>query len=97
MYIREEFNCLPEYYRQKQEREYREYERELRRQSWYDEDREILEDAEAKGLRIMSEAFDCYDACWDCKTRSKSLQIWEDDDIGRFVCMNENCKWRKEC
>ena len=93
--MREEFNCLPEYYRQQQEREFREYERELRRRSWYEEDQKILEEAEAKGLRIMSEAFDCYDACWECKTRSKSLQTWEDDDIGRFVCHNENCKHRK--
>lgn len=97
MYMREEFNCLPEYYRQQQEREYREYERELRRQSWYEEDQKTLDEAIAKGLLIMAEAFDCPGACWNCKTRSKSLQTWKDDDIGQFVCYNEKCKYRKEC
>ena len=94
--MREEFNCLPEYYRQQEERECREYERELRRRDGYEADRKILEDAEAKGLLIMAEAFDCPDACWNCKTRSKSLQTWEDDDISRFVCYGEKCKHRRE-
>ena len=61
----------------------------------YEEDQKTLDDAKAKGLLIMAEAFNCPDACWDCKTRSKSLQTWEDDDIGQFVCYNEKCKYRK--
>ena len=94
--MREEFNCYPEYIRQQEEREYREYERELRREEGYEADKKILEDAERKGLLIMSEAFGCPDACWKCKTRSHSLQTWEFDDIGEFVCYNEKCPHRRD-
>ena len=94
--MREEFNCYPEYIRHQEEREQHEYERELRIRDGYAADKKILEEAEAKGLLIMAEAFGCPDACWKCKTRSKSLQTWWDDDIGQFVCYNEKCKHRKE-
>ena len=94
--MREEFNCYPEYIRQQEEREYREYERELRREEGYEADKKILEEAERKGLLIMAEAFGCPDACWHCKTRSHSLQTWEYDDIGEYVCYNEKCPHRRD-
>ena len=94
--MREEFNCYPEYIRQQEEREQYEYEKEMRRMSGYEEDRKILEEADRKGLLVMAEAFGCPDACWNCKTRSHSLQTWWDDDIGQFVCYNEKCPHRKE-
>ena len=52
--MREEFNCYPEYIRQQEEREQYEYEKEMRRMSGYEADKKILEDAEKRGLLIMS-------------------------------------------
>lgn len=87
-------DCVPEYYRSISEKEEREFEKLLAREERYHADKMIMKQAERQGMDILYE-INCADECWNCKSRSKSLQTWEDDDIGSFVCYKKICKYKE--
>lgn len=87
-------DCVPEYYRSISEKEEREFEKLLARKEKYHADKMIMKQAKRQGMDILCE-IDCADECWNCKSRSKSLQTWEDDDMGYFVCYKKTCKYKE--
>lgn len=87
-------DCVPEYYRSISEQEEREYEKWLAREKNYHADKILIENAKIKGFDILCE-INCADQCWNCKSRSRSLQTWEDDDMGPFICYKKTCKYKE--
>lgn len=82
-------NCVPEFYREQEEREERKYELRHKREIGYQADCEILSKAEELHLPVLY--FCGYYKCNDCMNRSKELITDEDDDLCRFVCYNPYC------
>ncbi len=87
-------DCVPEYYRSISEKEEREFEKLLAREERYHADKMIMKHAKRRGLDILSEVY-CVEECLHCKSRSRSLQTSEDDDMGFFVCMKKECKHKE--
>lgn len=83
-------NCVPEYYREIEERENRKYEKQLKREEEYRKNRELLDYASAGGLYILAE-MNCANECFECQKRTPCLQRDAEDDIGLFVCLARFC------
>ena len=83
-------NCVPTFYLDQQEDEDIRYEKQLRREEQYRKNRQLLDDASAHGFIILAE-MNCAYECWECKTRTPSIQRDADDDIGLFVCLKGFC------
>lgn len=83
-------NCVPEYYREIEERENRKYEKHLKREEEYRKNRELLDYASAGGLYILAE-MNCANKCFECQKRTPCLQRDAEDDIGLFVCLARTC------
>ena len=87
-------DCVLEYYRSISEKEEREYEKWLAREDNYHADKLLIKHAKRKGLDILSQIY-CADECWNCQSKSRSLQTSEDDDMGFFICYKETCKYKE--
>ena len=83
-------DCVHEYYRSMQEDEDIRYEKQLKREEQYRKNRELLDYASAGGLYVLAE-MNCARECWECKTRTPSIQRDAEDDIGLFVCLKRFC------
>ena len=81
-------NCVPEYYREMEEREERRYEQQCRREEYYEESRLKLEWAKQMGWPILS--FGGYDKCADCRYKI-DIQTDKDDDTCSFICCDRGC------
>lgn len=85
-------NCVPEYYREIQEREEHEYEQACKRAEYYEESRRRLKWAKRLGYPVL---FYCgHDECHNCKKKF-DLQLDEEDDMCALVCYDKNCGCHK--
>ena len=86
-------NCVPEYYRQQEEREEHEYEQLLKRNAYYEESKSRLERAKRCGQPILN--FGGYNACYNCKKKF-DVQIDAEDDFCTIICYDKNCVCHKK-
>ncbi len=82
-------NCVPEYFREKFEREEHEAVLCWERQAHYNANQKKVHEAYEAGLPVLD--YGGYDACMDCKDADHDTQTSEDDDTGRVICHNPNC------
>lgn len=88
-------DCVPEYYRSISEQEEREFEKWMAREENYHADKLLMKHAKRRGKDILC-GIDCADECWNCKSRSRSLQTSEEDDMGFFVCYKKTCEHKED-
>lgn len=81
-------NCVPEYYRELQEREEHEYELRQKRYAHYEESKRRIEEANEKGYPILD--FGGYDECRCCEKKF-DVQVNEYDDFGSLICYDKSC------
>lgn len=86
-------NCVPEYYREQQEREEREYELACKRDLYYKESKRRLRHAKRNGDPILD--FGGYIACWGC-SKKFDVQVDEYDDMATIICYDRNCEHHKK-
>lgn len=86
-------NCVPEYYREIQEREEHEYELRQKQFEYYKGSRQRLEEAKEKGYPILY--FGGYTNCWRCKKKF-DVQLNEEDDMCALVCYDKTCAHHKK-
>ena len=86
-------NCVPEYYREMQEREERAYERECKRLEYYEESKRKLKWARRLGYPVL--LYGGYDECHHCKKKF-DLQTDAEDDMCALVCYNKGCACHKK-
>lgn len=82
-------NCVPEYFREQEEKYERECELHLQRLEHYKANKKKIEFAFATGLPILQ--YDGYEACQNCKDADFDTQTIENDDMGEVICHNPNC------
>lgn len=85
-------NCVPEYFREEQERQEREYELMEARREGYKRDTEKLEKAIQDGYPVLD--YDGYPECCFC-TQKESVIVNEYDDMGTIICRNKSCECHK--
>lgn len=88
MYNCEIPNCVPEYYREMQEREEHEYAIKFSRNEYYAESREKLDDAYERGYPVLY--FGGYEECRKC-TKKFDAQRDADDDFSLVICYDNDC------
>ena len=81
-------NCVPEYYRELEEREEREYEKAHRLDAYYEESKVKLDWAKRCGWPILH--FGGYDKCATCKYKF-DVQIDAEDDMCTLICLDRGC------
>lgn len=81
-------NCVPEYYRELEEKEAHEYEKAHKRDAYYEESRQKLEWAKQMGWPILS--FGGYDKCHKCKYKF-DVQTDAEDDTDTLICLDRGC------
>lgn len=86
-------NCVPEYYREQEEREQHEYEKACRRAEYYAESKRRLKWAQVYGDPILD--FGGYNECWSCKKKF-DVQTSVEDDFCRVICYNRDCECHKK-
>ncbi|WP_304973826.1 hypothetical protein [uncultured Alistipes sp.] len=82
-------NCVPEYYRSKQEDADHEREISFQARERFRANREKLEAARAAGLPVLD--FGGYDACQSCPNADHDTMTSEDDDFDHVLCRNPAC------
>ncbi len=82
-------NCVPEYFREKIEREEHEAMLFWERQKHYNANQKKMNEAYDAGLPVLR--YGGYDACISCKDADFDTQTAEYDDIGYVICHNPNC------
>lgn len=85
-------NCVPEYYRELQEREEHEYEIACRRNEHYKESKRRLDEADKQGYPVL--LFGGYNECWSCEKKFDA-QLNEEDDMCALICYDKNCECHK--
>ena len=86
-------NCVPEYFREQQEKYESECELHFQRLEHYEANQKKMDDAAEKGLPIIP--YDGYTACQNCKDADFDTMTWEEDDIGNVICHNPECPEHK--
>lgn len=81
-------NCVPEYYRELQEREEHEYELRQKRYAHYEESKRRLKEAKKKRYPILT--FGGYAECFDCKKKF-DVQVCAEDDFCNLICYDKSC------
>lgn len=81
-------NCVPEFYREQQEREEYEYEKECKLDAYYEESRRRLKWAQQMGWPILH--FGGHDECRNCKYKF-DVQIDAEDDFCTLICLDRGC------
>lgn len=87
-------NCVPEYFREQQEKYERECELYLQRMERYKANREKMEHAFAAGHPIIP--YGGYEACHDCRDADFDTMTFEEDDMGDVICRNPGCPEHKK-
>lgn len=82
-------NCVPEYFREEQERQEREYELREKQMERYEKNKEKLEKAIQDGYSVLN--YEGYPECCFC-TQKESIVVSECDDMGTIICRNKNCE-----
>ena len=82
-------NCVPEYFREKFEREEHEAELQWKRAEHYNANKEKMKKAYEDELPVLP--YGGYDACQSCKDADHDTQTNDDDDFGNVICHNPNC------
>lgn len=82
-------DCVPEYYRARQEDADHEYERLMQRQAHYLANRRKLAAAAASGLPVL--VLRGPGPCWGCAQADHDTMIDADDDTDRVICCNPAC------
>lgn len=82
-------NCVPEYYRSREEAADRRYELQEQQREHYKANQDKIEAAREAGLPLLD--FGGYEACWSCKTADHDTQTGEDDDVCCVICHNPSC------
>ena len=83
-------NCVPEYFREKFEREAHEAELRWQRAEHYNANKEKLKKAYEAGLPVLS--YGGYDECQSCKDADYDTQANDDDDFCNVICQNPDCE-----
>lgn len=91
MYMFEEAipDCVPEFYRSRQEDAEHKYELLTCCQERCRANRQKLDEAAAAGLPILS--YGGYEACWECPDADRDTMTGDDDDMCRVICHNPAC------
>lgn len=87
-------NCVPEWFRERFEKEEREARLEHERQEGYEANRKKLEEAREAGYPILD--FGGYGACLHCKDADHDTQTSFEDDFDSIICRNPNCPEHKK-
>ena len=82
-------DCVPEYYRARQEAADHEYELASQRQERYRANQEKIDAAVASGLPILS--FGGYGPCWGCQSADHDTMTDDDDDTCCVICRDPAC------
>ena len=82
-------NCVPEYYREQQEKQDHQYDMAMQRRACYLENQRKLDEAAEAGLPIL--AFGGYGPCWECPDADHDTVIDDEDDFCRVICRNPAC------
>ncbi len=82
-------NCVPEYFREQQEKYERECELYWQSLEHYKANQKKLKEAYEAGLPILS--YGGYDACLHCKDADFDTQTFAEDDMGDVICHNPDC------
>ena len=88
-------NCVPEYYREQEERRDHQYELALQRKAHYQANRQKLDAAVQSGLPILD--LDGYAPCWECPKGDTDTKTDDEDDFDRVICHDPACRWYKAC
>lgn len=83
--------CVPEYFREQQERFDRECELELERNEWYKKNKAYQDQKEKNGFVVLQFP---PDECDHCNYKEDAMPTSEYDDFPTIIC--NNCNW-KEC
>ena len=82
-------NCVPEFYRERQEERDRQFDQAMQRRERYQANRRKLDAAVEAGLPILS--FGGYDACRECPRADDDTQTDDEDDICCVICHSPTC------
>lgn len=82
-------NCVPEWFRERFERDEREAELEYERQKGYEANRKKLKEAREAGCLILD--FGGYDACQYCSYADHDTQTDFEDDFDSVICYDPDC------
>ena len=85
-------NCVPEYYRELQEREEHEYEKACKQYEYYVESKRRLDEAHRLGHKVM--LYGGFYKCHKCEKKF-DLQLDAEDDFCALVCYDKNCECHK--
>lgn len=88
------YGCVSEYNRSREEDSARNYKNHMETQRAYERNRQKISEYRDNGFLGIAEAF-CGDECIFCNKKTDTFYQDEDDDIGIFFCLNENCEKRK--
>lgn len=83
-------NCVPEYFREKFEKEEHEAELQWNRLEHYNANKQKMEKACKAELPILP--YGGYDECQSCKDADHDTQSSEDDDFSYVICHNSGCE-----
>lgn len=86
-------NCVPEYYREQQEKLDREYELMVQRKEHYQANQQKLDAAVRSGLPILD--YGGYDSCLKCPDADHDTVRGDDDDFCLVICHNPSCTEHK--
>ena len=82
-------DCVPEYYRSKQEETDRRYELQTKQQKLYQANRQKIDAAITSGRHVLPSGG--YAACWDCPDADHDTMTDAGDDTCRVICRNPAC------
>ena len=85
-------NCVPEYYRELQERAEHEYEIECKRAEYYEESKRRLDEAHQLNYPVL--LYCGHYECHNC-TKKFDLQLDDEDDMCALVCYDKSCECHK--
>ena len=82
-------DCVPEYYRVRQEEHDRQYDLAMQRRGRYLANKQKLDEIARSGLPILP--FGGYDACSGCPHADDDTQTDDEDDICLVICHDPFC------
>ena len=86
-------NCVPEFYREQQEKQERQHELAMQRRERYKANKRKLDEAARSGLPIFD--LDGYVPCWECPNGDSDTKTDDEDDFDRVICHDLSCRWHK--
>ncbi len=87
-------NCVPEFYRARQEAADTRFERQMRAQAHYMANREKIQAVAASGLPILP--YGGYGPCWECASADHDTMTGAEDDFDYVICGDPACPQHKK-